>query len=112
MMRFLDEKAGKTSVQLEALINKDELALNNFYVKFCDYKKISYNNNEKPTVRFETNCRFLVLKTAKICLNDKKIEKKQKKFKKGVDKTEKRWYTNKAVGDEDNKTSGRRRDEH
>lgn len=39
MMRFLDEKAGKTSVQLEALINKDELALNNFYVKFCDYKK-------------------------------------------------------------------------
>lgn len=39
MMRFLDEKAGKTSVQLEALINKDELALNNFYVKFCYYKK-------------------------------------------------------------------------
>ena len=40
------------------------------------------DNNKKPTVRFKTNCRFLVLKTAKICLNDKKIEKKQKKIQK------------------------------
>ncbi len=42
----------------------------------------------------------------------KKSKKSKKKFKKGVDKTEKRWYTNKAVGDEGNKNSGRRRDEH
>ena len=36
----------------------------------------------------------------------KKSKKSKKKFKKGVDKTEKRWYTNKAVGDEGKKNSG------
>lgn len=45
-MRFLDEKAEKTAWQLAALTKRNETPLENFYVKFCDYKQ----NNEIPEV--------------------------------------------------------------
>ncbi len=41
-----------------------------------------------------------------------KTKKNKKISKKRLDKSKLWWYTNIAVGDEGNKNSGRRRDEH
>ena len=45
-MRYLDEKAEKTAWQLLALTKREAVSLDDFYIKFCDYK----NDNVIPDI--------------------------------------------------------------